>query len=134
MFSKEDILKQLRGGTAPEDIANAMAKEINTALTEYNEEVKKAEATKKEREEDAYYVVDAISDFFTKYFNMQPMTDAERKDIVNEILTLADQLLEIGFGRPTNKETTATTQNTAKAGGTETVDEKAIRAFLNSLL
>ena len=97
MFSKEDILAQLRKGVDASNIAQNMADEINAALQEFEEEQSKA-AKEKEKREDAGRVLDALQVYYTKYVSDDgPLSAKEREEGINLIIELCDN-----FGRLTN--------------------------------
>lgn len=105
MFSKDEILKQLRAGADAQDIAQKMADEINAAVKTYDEEqeaVKQAEAKAKalenEKRKDARKLIDAMAEFFTKYFGEEGedlMPEEDREEAVDAILELTDHIVQL---------------------------------------
>lgn len=67
MFTKDEILAQLREGADANDIAQKMADEINAAIAAYSEEQTKASAKRQEAEA----VVAAILQFLEHYYNVK---------------------------------------------------------------
>ena len=130
MYSKDDILAKLRKGADASIIAQEMADNINAALQEYQEE-QKAEAAKKVKREDARKVIDAMSEFFGKYFG-EVMPEAEREQAVDAMIELTDHMrnLESHF----NNLAKAVAEDANRAPSAENdIDDEALRRFLKSL-
>lgn len=94
MFSKDDILKQLREGIPAETIAEAMSKEINNALAAYTEEQRAADARTKTLKTKARVIADAIADFFNE-FDGTKLSEKEREDLAQTFLTVAEKLSDL---------------------------------------
>ncbi len=128
MFSKEDILKQLRGGADPQEIADAMAEAINGAISDFEEEKKKnSRAT--EKKADARKIVDEFDKFCNKWsgFN-RPMGEEEKDLLANMLIDLFDE---------TKKEAKTLTSHftpfSTQAPAESEIDDETLRRFLASL-
>ncbi len=135
MFSREDILEQLRKGADASDIAQKMADAINGALSDFEAEknkAKEAEAKKeKEMRIDAGKIVDVLTGFYNKYFGEIELDKEEREDLVDAV---------IGMSRDAMKEIEhiqKVTKNIRDAFGAPSaekeIDDEALRKFLATL-
>ena len=95
MYTKEDILKQLRNGADAADIAKQMADNINAAIQEYDKEQEAAKHTEAEKRKDAGKVVDALNDYFIKYFGEEGVTGEGREKAIDAIIQLTDYMVEL---------------------------------------
>lgn len=97
MFSREDILKQLRDGADPQDIATAMADAINGAIKDYEDEQARAQADTRnaERKADARVLIDNMAAFFQKWCGEGEMSEAERDQAADAICEITDHLMEL---------------------------------------
>ena len=127
MFSKDDILKQLRAGANAQDIAQDMADNINAAIQEFEEEKKATEAVKVKRA-DARAVIDVLADFFGKYFDNGSMNEAERDQAVDAMIELTDHMRNL---EKQLKQIAAKTDRAPSAD--EDVDDDALLRFLKTL-
>jgi methylase of polypeptide subunit release factors len=144
MFSKDEILKQLRAGADAQDIAQKMADEINAAVKTYDEEqeaIKQAEAKAKalenEKRKDARDLIDNMADFFTKYFGEDGedlLPEEDREEAVDAILELMDHIiglksvLDIAAAKPARKPTGCQCPTCD-----DEIDDIALKNFLKSL-
>lgn len=128
MFSKEDILKQLRGGADPQKIADAMAEAINGAISDFEEE-KKKNSRAAEKKADARKIVDEFDQFCTKWGGFTHTMSEEEKDV------LADMLIEL-FDE-TKKEAKTLTNSfkvfSGQAPAEHEIDDETLQRFLASL-
>lgn len=144
MFSKDEILKQLRAGADAQDIAQKMADEINAAVKTYDEEqeaIKQAEAKAKafenEKREDARKLIDAMADFFIKYFGEEGedlMPEEDREEAVDAILELTDHIVQLKGLIGTIAEKPAREPSGCKCPTCDDeIDDIALKNFLKSL-
>ena len=97
MYTKDDILKQLRAGTSAEDIAASMAETLNSAIGEFQQEAaKKARDT--ERFNDALAIVDAFNAFDKKWFGYGDTPTAEANRAMAETVIRMFETGESIFG------------------------------------
>ncbi len=125
MFSKDEIKIQLRAGKPAEEIAKAMATEINNALAEYNAEQEAAKAKTKEREADTYDLVDSMMAYFHKHFSQKELTSEERARAAEAIIAMGELLINLDNALQEAKE-----QSAAKYKNN---DDDIIAAWLISL-
>lgn len=129
MYSKDDILAKLRKGADASVIAQEMADNINAALQEYQEE-QKAEETKKIKRQDARKVIDAMSEFFGKYFG-EVMPEAEREQAVDAMIELTDHIRDMESHL---KDLVKAIEKNDQAPSAENeIDDETLRRFLKSL-
>ena len=137
MFTKDEILAQLREGTDAADIAQKMADEINAALDQYKTEqeaAKRGEARRK----DARQIVALMAEFFGKYANGDEMSDEDIDKATDAMLELIDNMNELqealkgleGLAPATERQPSGTPQVRVRKVNT---DDDALRAFLKSL-
>lgn len=136
MFSKEEILAQLRAGTDASDIAQKMADEINAAVHDYEAEQERAKRDSMRRE-DARNMICAMADFFAKHMDEEPMDEADIDSATDAVMELVDSLKEL---RATLENANGTLNIELKKADRdpsvnrkETPDEEIIRRFLNTL-
>lgn len=115
MFTKEEILAQLRDGTDASAIAQKMADEINAAIAEYSEEQNKASQKRAEAEA----VVAALLDFLEKYYGVK-RTDDDLKNVTDLVIGACDSTLEM-------------LNTIEKAAKNAPTDDDVIKAWLNAL-
>lgn len=129
MFSKDEILAQLRDGVDASDIAQKMADNINAALNEYKAE---QEAAKRDetRRDDAREMVKAMNAFFSKYTDDAGMDDKAIESTVDAVMELMDSLDEL---RTALKKETAPAPERKPSGTKAKTDDEALKAFLMSL-
>lgn len=137
MFTKDEILAQLREGTDAADIAQKMADEINAALDQYKAE---QEAAKRDetRRKDARQIVALMSEFFSKYTDGDEMSDGDIDKATDAMLELIDNMSELqeavkgleGFAPATERQPNGTPQVKVRKVNT---DDDALRTFLQSL-
>lgn len=118
MYSKDDILKQLRAGTSAEDIAASMADELNRAISDYQQEAAKR-ARETERFNDALAIVDAFNDFDKKWFGSGETPTAESNKVMAETII---KMFEMGESLFSHDQ-----KNSAKPSGN---DDDLIKEFL----
>lgn len=94
MFSKNEILEQLRNGADASDIAQKMADEINAAVRDYEAEREAAERKTAVRE-DARNMVKTMSKFFSAHMGEDEMNDAEIDEATDAVMELMDSLREL---------------------------------------
>lgn len=129
MYSKDDILAKLRKGADASVIAQEMADNINAALQEYQEE-QKAEEIKKIKRQDARKVIDAMSEFFGKYFG-EVMPEAEREQAVDAMIELTDHIRDMESHL---KDLVKAVEKNDQAPSAENeIDDETLRRFLKSL-
>lgn len=129
MFTKDEILAQLRDGVDASDIAQKMADNINAALDEYKAEQEAAKRVETCRD-DAREMVKAMNAFFSKYADEEGMDDEAIENAVDGIMELMDSLDELRAAL--NKEIAPAPER--KPSGTKAkTDEEALKAFLQSL-
>lgn len=80
MFSKNEILEELRRGVSPQDIGDRMAAELNAAVRDYNDE-KAAAATNRKK---ARTAVDALVDYFEHVFKEN--VDEQERERLTDVL------------------------------------------------
>ena len=129
MFSKDEILAQLRDGVDASDIAQKMADNINAALDEYKAE---QEAAKRDetRRGDAREMVKAMNAFFSKYSDEAGMSEEDIERAVDGVMELMDSLDEL---RTALEKETAPAPERKPIGTKAKTDEEALKAFLQSL-
>lgn len=88
MFTKDEILTQLRNGAEATDIAQKMADNINAAIQEYERE----KAVNDTKRKDARDLIDTLADFFQKYFDEETLSENDREDATDELLKLVDNM------------------------------------------
>lgn len=134
MFSREDILKQLRDGADPQEIATAMADAINGALGDYQKEQDEAAYAEKEKRKDARKVVDAMSDFFTKYFGEDPIDEDALEAATDAMIEMTDHMIglkndlsaiAVRFQKPDREPSAPDAE--------DEIDDDILRRFLASL-
>ena len=128
MFSREDILKQLRGGADPQKIADAMAEAINGAISDFEAEKEKNNRAA-EKKADAIKIVNEFDKFCNKWGSFgRPMGEEEKN-------VLADMLIEL-FDE-TKKEAKNLTSSfkalSGQAPAESEIDDETLRRFLASL-
>ena len=138
MFSREDILKQLRDGADPQTIATAMAEAINGAIGDYEKEKAEAEAQAKiaagTKRRDARALVDAMADFFGKYFEGEEMDEDDREKATDAIIELTDHMIELEHNLSAIADKYAPKAKADRAPSAEDeIDEDTIRRFLSML-
>lgn len=139
MFTKDEILAQLREGTDAADIAQKMADEINAALDQYKAE---QEAAKRDetRRADAREIVALMSEFFGKYTDGEEMSDEDIDKATDAMLELIDNMHELqeamkgleDLAPVTERKPSGKPQVTVKVRTTDS-DNEALRAFLKTL-
>ena len=139
MFSKEEILAQLRNGADASDIAQKMADTINEAVREYDAEAEKAKARDAERLEDARKVTRVMADYFAKWMGEDKMTEAEIDEAAQAMIELSDTLTDLkdalggiaktGIPIPLDKVKGSDRAPAAE----EEIDDDVLRRFLASL-
>jgi len=129
MFTKDEILAQLRDGVDASDIAQKMADNINAALDEYKAEQEAAKRVETRRD-DAREMVKAMNAFFSKYADEEGMDDEAIENAVDGIMELMDSLDELRAAL--NKEI-APAPERKPSGAKAKTDEEALKAFLQSL-
>jgi hypothetical protein len=139
MFTKDEILAQLREGTDAADIAQKMADEINAALDQYKTEqeaAKRGEARRK----DAREIVALMSKFFSNYTDGDEMSDDDIDKATDAMLEMIDNMHELqeaikgleGLAPATERQPSGKPQVTVKVRSTD-ADNEALRAFLRTL-
>ena len=122
MFTKDEILTRLRNGTEATDIAQEMADNINAAIQEYEKE----KAANNTRRRDARDLIDALADFFQKYFDEETLSESDREDATDELLKLVDNMKVL-----TNTINNAVSRSeTARSKGT---DDDLLSRWVKSL-
>lgn len=137
MFTKDEILAQLREGTDAADIAQKMADEINAALDQYKAEQEAAKRGETRRK-DAREIVALMSEFFGKYTDGDEMSDEDIDKATDAMLELIDNMNELKdalkgleeFAPATERQPSGTPQVKVRKVST---DDDALRAFLKSL-
>lgn len=129
MFSKDEILAQLRDGVDASDIAQKMADNINAALDEYKAEQEAAKRVETRRD-DAREMVKAMNAFFSKYADEKGMDEKEIENAVDGIMELMDSLDEL---RSALEKDIAPMAERKPIGTKAKTDEDALKAFLQSL-
>lgn len=127
MFSKNEILEQLRNGADASDIAQKMADEINAAVQEYETEQKAAERKTATRA-DARNMVETMAKFFATHMGEDEMNDAEIDEATDAVMELMDSLQEL----KKSLDDSHFNVMAAKPSGNRS-DEDVIKAFLASL-
>lgn len=139
MFTKDEILAQLREGTDAADIAQKMADEINAALDQYKAE---QEAAKRDetRRADAREIVALMSEFFGKYTDGEEMSDEDIDKATDAMLELIDNMHELQEAVKGLEDLASVTERKPSGKPHVTVkvrsanaDNEALRAFLKSL-
>lgn len=135
MFSREDILAQLRNGADASDIAQKMADAINGALSDFEAEKNKAkeEEAKKEKEMrvDAGKIVDVLTGFYNKYFGEIELDKDEREDLVDAVIGMSkDAMKEI---ERIQKMTKDMKKIFSAPSAEKEIDDEALRRFLSTL-
>ena len=131
MFSKEDILKQLRGGADPQEIADAMAEAINGAINDFEEE-KKKNSRAAERKADARKIVDEFDQFCNKWTDLKHSMGEEEKDL------LADMLIDL-FNEAKKEDKFLNSyfkpfsSSSGQAPAEHEIDDETLQRFLASL-
>ena len=115
MFTKEEILAQLRDGADASAIAQKMADEINAAIAEYSEEQNKASQKRAEAES----VVDALLNFLEKHYGVK-RTEDDLKNVTDLVIGACDSTLEM-------------LNTIEKAAKNAPTDDDVIKAWLNAL-
>lgn len=128
MFSKNEILEQLRNGADASDIAQKMADEINAAVQEYETEQKAAERKIATRA-DARNMVETMAKFFATYIGEDEMNDAEIDEATDAVMELMDSLQEL---KDSLKNSNINVKVAAKPSGNRS-DEDIIASFIKSL-
>ena len=129
MFSKDEILAQLRDGVDASDIAQKMADNINAALDEYKAEQEAAKRVETRRD-DAREMVKAMNTFFSKYADEKGMDEKEIENAVDGIMELMDSLDEL---RSALEKDIAPMAERKPIGTKAKTDEEALKAFLQNL-
>ena len=135
MFSKNDILEQLRNGADASDIAQKMADEINAAVRDYEAEQEAAKRKTAVRE-DARNMVKTMSKFFSAHMGEDEMNDSEIDEATDAVMELMDSLRELKENLDNAnihvKIKKAPDLPAGEPNGHRS-DEDVIRSFLNSL-
>lgn len=139
MFTKDEILAQLREGTDASDIAQKMADEINAALDQYKAEQEAAKRGETRRK-DAREIVALMSEFFGKYTDGDEMSDDDIDKATDAMLELIDNMHELqealkgleDLAPATERQPSGKPQVTVKVRSTD-ADNEALRAFLRTL-
>lgn len=128
MFSREDILKQLRGGANPQEIADAMAEAINGAISDFEEE-KQKNSRAAEKKADARKIVDEFDQFCNKWGGFTRAMGEEEKNV------LADMLIELFDETKKEAKTLAGSFKafSSQAPAESEIDDETLRRFLASL-
>ena len=132
MFSKEEILAQLRQGADASDIAEKMADEINAAVHEYEAEQEKAKLSSVRRE-DARKVIEGLSEFFSKYMDEDEMGDEDIDKATDAMLELIDNMRDL---KTQIQNLTIRVEADRKPNGDsplKDLDDETLRNFLRSL-
>ena len=138
MFSREDILAQLRNGADASDIAQKMADAINGALSDFEAEKEKAKKAKeaeakreKEMRADANKVIDVMTDFYNKYFGEITFDKEEKEELINTMIDMAKEAIkEIEHIQKMTKNL----KDVMSAPSAEKeIDDDTLRRFLASL-
>jgi len=126
MFSKNEILAQLRNGADASDIAQRMADEINEAVHEFEVEQEQAKRSAACRS-DARNMVEVMAKFFATHMGEDELSDSEIDEATDAVIELMDSLKELkgALSDLTGKGTER------KPSGD--LDDETIRRFLNSL-
>lgn len=131
MFSKEDILKQLRGGADPQEIADAMAEAINGAINDFEEE-KKKNSRAAERKADARKIVDEFDQFCSKWTGLSHSMSEEEKDVLADmIIELFDEVKKEDKDKFLN--TYFNPFSSGQAPAEHEIDDETLQRFLASL-
>ena len=128
MFSKNEILEQLRNGADASDIAQKMADEINAAVQEYETE-QKAAARKTATRADARNMVETMAKFFAAHMDEDEMSDAEIDEATDAVMELMDSLQEL---KESLKNSNINVKVATKPSGNRS-DEDIIASFIKSL-
>lgn len=102
MFSKEDFLSMLQDGVTPEEIAEAMTRELNAAIQE-NEAAVAASAKEEKLNELAETFLHAMSDYVkltdpdALTEELDKLTIADVREVLDESLKIAKSLKEGGL-------------------------------------
>lgn len=140
IFNTNDILKALRDGATPTDIADSMAKALNTAMADYDAEKKaeeeakaKAEAEKNAKLDAAEALAAAINDYAVVSgvdYIATPDDAARYFDSMIVANQIADLFVETFNDMFPNSEKGA---RGLRAKTTEDIDTKIINNFLRSI-
>lgn len=136
IFNTNDILKALRNGATPDDIASSMANALNTAMADYDAEKKaEEEAAKKEvvATEKAEDLAAAINSYAAAIGYDFKTTAEDAKNFFDSMIAtnkIADLFIETFNDMfPKSDKTTKGKTNPA----TEDIDTKIINDFLRSI-
>lgn len=128
MFSKNEILTQLRSGANASDIAQKMADEINAAVEEFEAEKEQAKRSAAYRT-DARNMVETMAKFFTTHMGEEELTSKEIDEATDAVMELIDSFKELksAFDEVSEKE-----KKPARIPS-EDLDDETIRRFIKSL-
>lgn len=140
IFDTNDILKALRNGATPDEIAGSMANSLNTAMADYDAEKKaeeeakaKAEAEKNAKLDAAEALAAAINDYAVVSGVDYIATPNDAANYFNSMIAankMADLFVETFSDMLTNSEKNARGLRTPI---TEDIDTKIINDFLRSI-
>ena len=94
MFSKNEILAQLRDGADASDIAQKMADELNAAIQEYEKQQANAKRLSARRSA-ARDMVDVMSKFFSTYVDQEEFSEEDLEQATDAVLELIDSVDEL---------------------------------------
>lgn len=143
IFNTNDILKALRDGTTPDEIAGSMANALNTALADYDAEKKaeeeakaKAEAEKNAKADAAEALAAAINDYavVSGVDYIATPDDATRYfDSMIVANKMADLFIDTFNDMFTNSDKPSRGLRAKANPITEDIDTKIINDFLRSI-
>lgn len=144
IFNTNDILKALRDGATPDDIASSMANALNTAMADYDAEKKaeeeakaKAEAEKNAKLDAAEALAAAINNYAVVSgvdYIATPDDAARYFDSMIAANKIADLFIETFNDMFPNTEKSARGLRAKTNPVTEDIDTKIINDFLRSIL
>lgn len=144
IFNTNDILKALRDGATPDDIASSMANALNTAMADYDAEKKaeeeakaKAEAEKNAKLDAAEALAAAINDYAVVSgvdYIATPDDAANYFDSMIAANKMADLFVETFSDMLTSSDKNTRGLRAKTDPVTEDIDTKIINDFLRSIL
>ena len=132
MFSKEEILGQLREGASAAEIAQKMSDEINAAMEEYETEQKAQKKADQAKRAEARHIVSLMADYFAKYVGERKMNEKEIDEATDAIIELIDYTKDLKddmaelFSKKVPKRYDAPSCD-------EEIDDEVLKRFLSSL-
>lgn len=136
MFSNEEILKMLREGTSPDDVAKAMSDALNSANKAFEAEKKAKLAEEKEArnaEKIKYLnnILDDFADWYAEYYagSFEGVTAEDIIDLIDsskELTSTFYSLLDVFDGKCRKNDN-------GKLSKTEDIADKVLDSFLKEL-